>query len=182
MSLSPLLPTETGEYDPRQTELAIAAGNGNMEKILSLIDRGVDIHYARGWALRVAASNGQFEVVKFFVENGVDVHSLGEQPFLMAVFGGYDEIVKFLLEKGADINISIETTKRDGYASDGRNALSWALDGGHPKTASLLIREGINYDMNVVKKIIGTKYGVNINPTLEEDLINILEILSIHQE
>src|SRR5208283_3075670 len=93
------------------TALMLASGNGRMDVMQLLIERGADINAketgAEVTSLMLASHQGQIEVVKLLLDKGahIDAHAKnGETALMGASFEGRAEVVELLLERGADIN------------------------------------------------------------------------------
>ena len=88
-----------------------AAENGDIERIKTLLNEGVDINIKNmvGWSPLFHAIRGnRLDTIKFLLENGIDleIKSLkGKTALSYAVEESYDiNIIKLLLEKGSDVN------------------------------------------------------------------------------
>lgn len=91
------------------TDFCSACISGDLEKVKSLVEAGVDPTkwYHRG--IRCASRTGHLEIVKYFTSIGVDIRVLDDTPVSIAVENGKLDVVKYLVDKGADI------TNGDGY-------------------------------------------------------------------
>lgn len=85
-----------------------AATNGDTEKVLTLLDDGIDVNttfpIVRTHPLMVAAAFGHVETVSALIDRGADVNAkdlTGWTPLHAAAFKGNLQIVRLLLEKGA---------------------------------------------------------------------------------
>lgn len=92
-----------------ETPLMIAAIEGNMSVVKSLVERrNAQIDHI-GWTpLHYACSKGQLEVAKYLISKGasIDTLSIGNNtPLIMAVVSGNEELVALLLSKGADLRL-----------------------------------------------------------------------------
>ncbi|MNL51286.1 Ankyrin repeats (3 copies) [compost metagenome] len=87
-----------------------AAGNGQLEVVKFLMDKGADVHASgpSGDALKNAAENGHLKVVRYFVEKGANIHALNNRALLYAARNGHIDVVELLLEKGAPIAVAKE--------------------------------------------------------------------------
>ena len=109
--------------------------SGNLEKVQSLIDNGMDVNavYAFGLtALMWVTDEGHTEIAEFLIANGADVHAvdyLGKTALMLASIDGDSETAEFLIAQGVDVNVV-------DYI--GRTALMWASIEGHTETAELL--------------------------------------------
>lgn len=93
-----------------EEELRIAAAEGNLLRVETLLGQGVPAQAAdeRGVTpLFMAAKNGHRDVVALLLKQGAGVHSArqdGVTPLFIAVQEGRRDVVALLLEKGADVN------------------------------------------------------------------------------
>ena len=85
-----------------------AATIGDTEKMLTLLDEGIDVNttfpIVRTHALMVAAAFGHVDTVRALIERGADVNAkdlTGWTPLHAAAFKGNMQIIRLLLEKGA---------------------------------------------------------------------------------
>ena len=85
-------------------DLIMAAENGNLQLVKSLVSQDADIHADNDSALRYASYNGHLEVVKYLVEKGAEIHSLNDIALKFACENGNINVVKYLVEQGADIH------------------------------------------------------------------------------
>lgn len=98
-----------------RTTLFIAARNGNIGLLKSLLKKGGNINQPchNGVSpLSAAVSQNQTEVVKFLLDNDAHINQTdnkGRSPIWLAARNGHAEITQICLNKGA--NIGIEVTK-----------------------------------------------------------------------
>ncbi|KAI5836907.1 ankyrin repeat-containing domain protein [Morchella snyderi] len=128
-----------------RTALQAVAGNGHIETVSYLLDRGADINieaaeFGGRTALQAAAGRGHLNVVSLLLSRGADIDAGaaefdGRTALQAAAGSGHIGVVRLLLEKGAPINA------RAGYVR-GRTALQAAAGGGHTEVVELLLREG----------------------------------------
>ncbi len=81
-------------------ELQVAAGNGNVSKVKSLLARGADPNHPEYYPLHDTCENGHLEIVKALVEAGADTKrwdGLGRSPVHYAVLGGHKEVLVYLI-------------------------------------------------------------------------------------
>jgi|GEM_PF-6096948 len=94
--------------------LIIESGNGSLEDVKELIEKGVNVNAKsdKGWtpllmACSISSKSEKYEKVKLLVENGADVNVKdedGKTPLMKAAIHGGADIVKLLVESGADVN------------------------------------------------------------------------------
>jgi hypothetical protein len=99
--------------------LVAAAGNGDLERVRQLLQSGAD-------------PNGQ-DCDDFVNDQGVVTKQLGFTPLMLAVGHGYLEVAEVLVRAGADPNRA---------TSDGRTAMSFAVESGRPEAVALMRRVG----------------------------------------
>ncbi len=87
------------------TVLDIAAGNGDIELVQSLVEHGADLN--PGLTIHEAAISGNMELVQWLIEQGLDVNAKDEEErtiLFNAVESGNLELVQWLVEQGLDVN------------------------------------------------------------------------------
>jgi beta-lactamase regulating signal transducer with metallopeptidase domain len=102
----PATPAKPVEDDPLAFALVAAAGEGHVEVVSLLLERGANpntpIVWTGGTALMVAASEGHVEVVRLLLERGGDpvlsIPPLGS-ALSIAASEGHVDVVRLLLEK-----------------------------------------------------------------------------------
>jgi len=109
-------PNYIGKDGSPQTILMIAAENGNLEMVKTILKAGANPNrtmvgndFSQGkTALFLAAGAGQTAIVSVLIENGAKVNvkqaASGYTPLILASMGGFPDTVKLLLEHGADPN------------------------------------------------------------------------------
>jgi uncharacterized protein len=116
-------------------QLLIAAQNGNITEVRSLISRATDVNTRDeyGWTpLLWAAMNGHTEVVKVLLGSGANPNTrnkYGWTPLMWAAGQGYGEIVRSLIASGARLNAQ----DRNGWT-----AMMWAWDGNQQDAIAIL--------------------------------------------
>lgn len=120
------------------TALLGAAEYGHTAVVELLLSKGADANARdkRGFrALAQAATNGHLDTVRLLVTHEADVNAqddkYGATPLMGAAANGHSAIVAYLLGHDAD-----PKTKD----KNGRTALEWAREKGHPQVAELLGR------------------------------------------
>jgi ankyrin repeat protein len=102
----PVTPADTSEASPADQPLRPIEGIGDYKVILQP-DTASSLEGDREFNLIRAADNGQLEIVIFLVERGVDVDATtldGITPLMYASQNGDTEIIEYLISKGADVN------------------------------------------------------------------------------
>jgi ankyrin repeat protein/Tfp pilus assembly protein PilF len=138
---------EAAEYllEAIQQQLIIAAKNGNLTAVQTILANGADVNAKDttngATALMWASQNGHTEVVKCLLENGADVNvkdNNGRTALINAVAAIWGhtviaEIVQLLIEKGADVNAG---------DNDGKTALMAAAYKDRTEIVKLLLEKG----------------------------------------
>ena len=124
------------------TDLYDAAEVGDLERLILLVEQGVDKNQVGGdyddTAVAAAAENNHFFAVQYLVEHGADIdkgNTKGARfnPLHYASSAGHFEVARYLLEQGAD----------RGKASDyGDTPLHIAANSGHLEVTKLLMVYG----------------------------------------
>merc|ERR1712100_873013 len=121
--------------DNNMTALMIASGEGHLNIVKYLVEKGADVHACNNsnlTALMIASGEGYLEVVKYLVEKGADVHARSNTNLtaLMIASGeGHLEVVKYLVEKGADVH---------ARSNNNLTALMFASLKGHAEVSTYL--------------------------------------------
>lgn len=88
------------------TVLAMAAQNGNLDEMDTLIELGADVNaYRVNAPIEIAARQGNALVVQFLIDRGAEINGppTRGQALVEAVNGGHMDIVELLLQNGADV-------------------------------------------------------------------------------
>eukprot|EP00731_Ephydatia_muelleri_P005630 Em0002g1806a len=127
-----------------EEKLRDAAGVGNVEKIVSLLDLGADIAAPNldGWtALMMASKAGHMECVKVLLDKGAEINiqdKVGWTTLMKASKAGHMECLQVLLDKGANVNMP----NKDGWT-----ALMMASEAGHMECVKVLLDKGADVNM-----------------------------------
>jgi ankyrin repeat protein len=122
-----------------KTELMTAAGEGDLPRVLALLEAGAEIDERNangGTALMYAVSNNHLEVVSLLLARGADPNArarIGWTPMLVAGAKGRDRAIALLLEAGAD------PAQADAY---GWTPLMRAVSGGYIDAVLILLESG----------------------------------------
>jgi ankyrin repeat protein len=121
------------------TALHIAAEDGDVEEVITLVEEGADVEAADagGWrVLHIAAADGHVEVARTLLEAGAHLEAQtarGSKPLYLAAQRGHVEVLRTLLEAGADV---------EAQAADGFRPLHVAAQDGHVEVARTLLEAG----------------------------------------
>lgn len=95
-----------------------AIEEGNLEAVISVLDRGadieeVDLHGHPGLPLRLACFHGHAEIVAELVDRGADIFAPNaegpEAPLRIATRGKHHKIIGLLLKHVAEVSLSSQT-------------------------------------------------------------------------
>lgn len=113
-------------------KLEIYAKNGNLERVIELLECGANVHVNGDYPLRSAARNGYPRVVFTLLQYGADVHADNDLALQLAAQWGHSLTVTTLLNHNADIH------------ADNDHALRLSAKNGNIKTVTVLLERGAN--------------------------------------
>ncbi len=129
------------QADDKDPELVRAARKGDLNEVIRLLGRGVDVNAGGkyGTTPLMAAGHGKnVEIVKLLINKGADINAkdnMGLTVLMHAAWGGNLDVVKLLIEKGLDVKA------RNRF---GETALMHAAWGGNLDVVKLLIEKGLD--------------------------------------
>lgn len=114
--------------------LITSSGNGHLEMVIFLTERGANIRTNNDYAIRWASYNGHLEIVKYLYSHGANIEA-NNDAIIWASHNGHLDVVIFLTERGADIKSSNNVSVR------------WAFENGHHEVVNYLMKRGaiLNY-------------------------------------
>jgi len=121
------------------TDLMMAAMNGDVDAVTSLIDSGADVNATddgNSTVLMWSASNGNADIAKILIANGAEITARDNgngTALLRSAGAGNVELVNLLLDNGADAN---------AVDINGNTALGNAVVSKHEATALVLLDYG----------------------------------------
>ncbi len=121
------------------TALIIAADDGNVGEVVSLVNRGADVNAKNKYGNTVlicAAEKGHIDVIKLLIAFGANLNAEGNKgctALMEAASRCRIEVVKLLISFGANVN-----ARQD----NGKTALSIAFSHGHTEVIKLLKASG----------------------------------------
>jgi len=108
-----------------------ACRSGNLETVVLLVSRGVNIHANNDYVMLVASEHGHLEVVKYLVfKCSANIHAHNDAAVRVASQRGRLDVVKYLVFQGADIHAE------DDYA------VRFASQRGHLDVVRYLVSKG----------------------------------------
>jgi ankyrin repeat protein len=121
----------------RQTHLARAAADGNVQRMRLLQMTGVSVNSRDACCspLFLAAGEGRLNAVQYLLDQGADVNARergGRTALTEAAFSGNSSVIKELILRGADVNV----------ISDAGTALDIAIQANHAPSSDLLKHYG----------------------------------------
>ena len=169
MNLEMLNAAESGDVDkirslvdngvePTDNALTIAARFGRLEAMEELLNH---IDEPNAQPMIKAASQGQLEALQVMIDNGVDVdiaQDNGTTAMTYAALEDRPEIIEFLLDAGADIDRTDEK---------GRVTLDIAIKHESSDAAAVLVERGASFDDEQAAQL--AKLGVDIDAEPAEE-------------
>ena len=138
------------EEKERNSNLILAAEEGNIDKVNQLLREGANVNAVDKWgstALIDAAFSGNTDIAKALIKAGANVNAKNkgsDTPLLIAILNGNTDIVKALIKAGANVNVADNI---------GWTPLLYAAQHGHTDIVKALIKAGAN--VNVADTNIG---------------------------
>ncbi|BES94389.1 ankyrin 3, node of Ranvier (ankyrin G) [Nesidiocoris tenuis] len=123
------------------TSFLRAARAGQLDKVLLLVEQGVDINTcnANGLnALHLAAKDGHVEIVQELLNRGCTVDAAtkkGNTALHIAALAGQEEVARLLVDKGANVNVQ---------SLNGFTPLYMAAQENHDAVVKFLLSKGAN--------------------------------------
>lgn len=150
--LFPVLASASDRHD-----LWRAAKQGNSDKVLQLLNKGVDINatYRKGFtALHIAARKGHTRVISILLKAKADINvreDRGATPLFLAAKYGYKEAVQLLLSKGAkrDIETVAGHTPLEAADKYENSNISYILDNSSNGTSVAVLIDFHNKKLTV---------------------------------
>ncbi|KAL4712545.1 hypothetical protein ACJJTC_007561 [Scirpophaga incertulas] len=136
--------TATPNQADASTAFLRAARAGHIEKIISLLEQGVDINVsnANGLnAIHLASKDGHVEVVRELLDRGAAIDAAtkkGNTALHIASLAGQETVVKLLVQNGAQVNIQ---------SQNGFTPLYMAAQENHDGVVKFLLSNGANQSL-----------------------------------
>ncbi|XP_045486803.1 titin-like isoform X3 [Pieris rapae] len=136
--------TATPSQADASTAFLRAARAGQIDKIISLLEQGVDINVsnANGLnAIHLASKDGHVEVVKELLQRGASIDAAtkkGNTALHIASLAGQEAVVRLLVQNGAQVNIQ---------SQNGFTPLYMAAQENHDGVVKFLLSNGANQSL-----------------------------------
>ncbi|XP_050671700.1 ankyrin-2-like [Leptidea sinapis] len=136
--------TATPNQADASTAFLRAARAGQIEKIISLLEQGVDINVsnANGLnAIHLASKDGHVEVVRELLDRGAAIDAAtkkGNTALHIASLAGQEAVVRLLVQNGAQVNIQ---------SQNGFTPLYMAAQENHDNVVKFLLSNGANQSL-----------------------------------
>jgi len=130
---------ESSDQDELNGRLLSASGEGNLEEVKSLLDRGANVNaedHIKQTPLHMAAWFDSTEIARLLLDRGARVDAEDDEketPLHRAAYSGRTAVARLLIDRGANVNAE------DG---DKWTPLHMAARNGHTEVAKLLILNG----------------------------------------
>ena len=129
----------------RTNPLTLAAFNGEIIKIQSLLDTGANPNIqlkGETTPLACAAGNGHIDVVQLLLDHGAQVNAAKGAALNRAADGGHLELVMVLLNAGAEVESRNSGASRHSSFMSDYSALEYAVHGGVGLIVKTLLSHG----------------------------------------
>jgi len=98
---------QSGEHAENQSmdqAICEAAGQGDLNSVRRLHQKGADLRACDNEPLCRAAAAGHLELVRYIHQNGGDIVAPNNEPFCRAAAAGHLELVRYIHQNGGDIS------------------------------------------------------------------------------
>lgn len=93
--------------------LMSAIAGRDVETVVTLLNKGADVHYNDDFALRGAVYLGYIEIAGLLLKNGANVHAANEEPLFTAIRARDDAMMDMLLAHDASMDAVLKSQKVD---------------------------------------------------------------------
>ena len=160
-----------------QQELFRACGNGDLQVVKYLIEKGIDVETKDnhgGTSLIKSVWHGKINVIKYLIEEkGANIEvrdNRGNTALLYAVCRGYFDIIKYLIE---EVGVNIED--RD---DENNTPLIYSSLFGNIEITKFLIEKGAN---TLSKDYLGKTFIEYLDETQEEEINRFIEDIQLRK-
>jgi len=152
-----------------------ACEKGRLDRVVELVNNGVNIHANNEYGFQLACYNGHLEVIKYLMEqeDKPNIHAYNETGFRWACENGRLEVVKYLMEQ--DDKPNIHAGNEEGFQS--------ACYNGHLEAVRYLVTICDEYEIVMndgkliswkvnkdwTKELIGKEREIGVCPICEEE-------------
>ncbi len=120
------------------------AQRGALELVRAALEAGADVHIHDDAAVRFAAGNGHLDTVRYLIDKGnAHACALGNDAFFRALDADHLHVAEYLIERGV-VNVRDVVEVNRKLVDDGYSALRWVSEKGSCAAVRMLVKHGAN--------------------------------------